>query len=79
MQLYQVKELMEQGQRGKELATNAGLNPYIANKVCQKAEAFTLKELQKCMLECLSMDEGIKTGLIKDQIAVEMLIVRLSS
>jgi DNA polymerase-3 subunit delta len=79
MQLYQIKELMEQGQRGKELAISAGLSPYIANKVCQKAEAFTLEELQNCMSECLLVDEGIKTGLIKDQIAVEMLIVKLSS
>lgn len=78
MQLYQIKELMEQGKQGKELASEAGLSPYIANKVCQKARVFTLAELKHCMEKCLEMDEGIKTGLIKDQVAVEMLIVELS-
>lgn len=78
MQFYQIKELMEQGIQGRELATEASLNPYIANKVSQKANAFTLEQLKHCMKKCLEMDEGIKTGLIKDQVAVEMLIVELS-
>ena len=78
MQFYQVKELMEQGMQGKELASEVGLSPYIANKICQKANTFTLKQLKHCMEKCLEMDEGIKTGLIKDQVAVEMLIVELS-
>ena len=78
MQFYQVKELMEQGMQGKELASEVGLSPYIANKICQKANAFTLEQLKHCMEKCLEMDEGIKTGLIKDQVAVEMLIVKLS-
>ncbi|KIR01478.1 hypothetical protein P261_00292 [Lachnospiraceae bacterium TWA4] len=78
LQLYQVKELAESGMNENEIGKAAGLSSYVVKKVLQKASKLTKKELEYSIEKCVKADEGIKTGLIKDQMAVELLIVELS-
>lgn len=79
LQFYQLKELQSQGLSDKEIGQEAGLNSYVAKKICQKASTFTFDELKLCLKACIDMDYGIKTGEIKDKMAVELLITALSS
>jgi DNA polymerase-3 subunit delta len=79
LQFYQLKELKSQGMSDKEIGHIAGLSPYIAKKVCKKADTFTLEELERCLKACAEMDYGIKTGEIKDRTAVEVLITAFSA
>ena len=78
MQLYTIKELQAQGLQGKELASAAGLGFYAAKKTAERARRLSMEEIHSCMKACAAMDEGIKTGLVKDAIAVELLLAQCS-
>lgn len=78
MQLYTIKELQAQGLQGKELASAAGLSSYAAKMTAQRASRLSIEEICSCMKACAEMEEGIKTGLIKDGIAVESLLAQCS-
>ena len=49
------------------------------NSTSKTAEKYgvPLKTLEKCMEECIQIEEEIKTGRIGDQIGVETLICKL--
>lgn len=79
LQLYQIKEMLQKGCSNADIASAIGLNVYVVRKIAQKASAYSLLELKHYIEECASMDEQIKTGLIKDDIAVEMLITSFSA
>lgn len=78
MQLYQVKEMQQKGLAGQELAKAAGLNPYVVKKIAARASRFSWEQLKQYVSQCADLDERIKTGLVKDTIAVEMLITEFS-
>ena len=78
LQLYQIREMQKRGLSGSDLAKSAGLNPYVARKVAQKASRFRDEDLKYCIEQCAQMDESIKTGKISDSIAVELLITDFS-
>lgn len=78
MQLYQVKEMQKSGLSGQELAKAAGLNPYVVKKIAARASRFSWDQLQTYVEKCADLDERIKTGMVKDTIAVEMLITEFS-
>ncbi len=78
LQLYQIKEMQKQGLSGQALAAASGLSTYALRKVSQRASRFSSSELKHCIEECAAMDEQIKTGFIRDSIAVELLITAFS-
>lgn len=79
LQLYQIKEMQQNGLSGQALASQAGLSSYAVRKVAQRASRFDKEDLKHCIEECALMDEQIKTGQIRDSIAVEMLITAFSA
>ena len=79
LQLYQVKEMQQKGLSGQALASAAGLSSYVVRKVSGRASRFRIEELKRCIEECALMEEQIKTGQIRDSIAVEVLITAFSS
>lgn len=79
LQLYQIKEMQKQGLSGQTLTAASGLSSYAIRKVSQRASRFSSEELKHCIEECAQMDEQIKTGLIRDSIAVELLITAFSA
>lgn len=79
LQLYQIKEMQKQGLSGQALTAASGLSSYAIRKVSQRASRFSSEELKHCIEECAQMDEQIKTGLIRDSIAVELLITAFSA
>lgn len=79
LQLYQIKEMQQKGLSGQALASAAGLSSYVVRKVAGRASRFRTEELKHCIEECALMDEQIKTGQIRDSIAVELLITAFSA
>lgn len=79
LQLYQIKEMQQRGLSGQALASAAGLSSYVVRKVASRASGFRIEELKHCIEECALMDEQIKTGQIRDSIAVEVLITAFSA
>ena len=43
-----------------------------------QSQKFTMDQLKEALVECVSAEENIKTGLMVDSICVELLIVRFS-
>ena len=78
LQLYQIKEMQQSGLSGSALSAAAGLSSYAIRKIANRAARFSFEELQSCIEACAAMDEQIKTGQIRDSIAVEMLVTRFS-
>lgn len=61
-QLWQAKELLAKGFRGKALAKPLELNPVIADRLGKAAEGFPVPVLKKAMLELSDADYFLKTG-----------------
>ena len=76
--LFHVKELVKQGCPRKEIASRAGLHPFVAGKYEKLAGRFAAGELRAVMEEIADLEQRIKTGLITDHLAVEIFIVKHS-
>ncbi len=80
--MLQVKELRMKGYQPDSIVTKMGLNTkdlWKIRKYEQQAAKYSLDELMDILRECADTDERIKSGLVSEQIATEMLIVRFST
>ncbi len=76
--MLQVKELILNRCSVPQMAEKIKLNPYVVKKYVEQASNYELKEIKRALNACVEADEAIKSGRMKDQIAVELLIVDFS-
>ena len=76
--LFQVKGLSGQGNGKKEIASTAGLHPFAAGKYMDQAKKFRMSELRAVMEDGADIEQRVKTGLLTDNLAVELFIVKHS-
>lgn len=76
--LFQVKALIKQGYGRKEIASKAGLHPFAAGKYMEQAKQFRMQELRAVMEDGAEIEQRVKTGLLTDNLAVELFIVKYS-
>ncbi|HJD47517.1 MAG TPA: DNA polymerase III subunit delta [Candidatus Mediterraneibacter norfolkensis] len=76
--LFQVKGLLGQGYGRKEIASKAGLHPFAAGKYMEQAKRFRMSELRAVMEDGADIEQRVKTGLLTDNLAVELFIVKYS-
>ena len=76
--LFQVKALIKQGYGRKEIASKAGLHPFAAGKYMEQAKRFRMQELRAVMEDGAEIEQRVKTGLLTDNLAVELFIVKYS-
>ena len=76
--LFQVKGLSGQGYGKKEIASKAGLHPFAAGKYMDQAKKFRVSELRAVMEDGADIEQRVKTGLLTDNLAVELFIVKHS-
>lgn len=76
--LFQVKALLQQGYGKKEIASKAGLHPFAAGKYMEQAKRFQIQELRAVMEDGADIEQRVKTGLLTDNLAVELFIVKYS-
>ena len=76
--LFQVKGLLGQGYGKKEIASKAGLHPFAAAKYMEQAKRFRMSELRTVMEDGADIEQRVKTGLLTDNLAVELFIVKYS-
>ena len=76
--LFQVKALLQQGYGKKEIASKAGLYPFAAGKYMEQAKRFRIQELRAVMEDGADIEQRVKTGLLTDNLAVELFIVKYS-
>lgn len=76
--LFQVRALVKQGYGRKEIASRAGLHPFVAGKYMEQSKKFRSRELRAVMEEGAEIEERVKTGRLKDTLAVELFIIKNS-
>ncbi|MEE1085597.1 MAG: DNA polymerase III subunit delta [Schaedlerella sp.] len=77
--LYQVRGLMKKNYGRKEIASKAGLHPFAAGKYMDQAKRFSSKEIREILEDSADIEQCVKTGLLKDNLAVEIFLVKYSS
>ena len=63
----------------QELAEKLNLREFMVKEALSEAKNFTFDELKNAMEDCLETDKKIKLGLMKDDLAVELLIIKYGS
>ena len=78
-QMYQIKDLREQGYDSGAIAKKAGLAPFIAKKSLAQASKFEKDTLRGAVEDCVETEAAVKSGRLGDRLGVELLIVKYSS
>lgn len=76
--LLQLKELVKEGAANGVIASKVGIPPFTVKKYAGQVKNFKLSEIRHCLERCAEVDQQVKTGLLLDQIGVELLIVEFS-
>ena len=76
--LYFVKALMNQGYGKKEIASKAGLHPFVVGKSMVQCKRFRMGQLRQSMEEGAGLEQAVKTGTLSENLAVELFIVKQS-
>ncbi len=74
--LLQIKEL--NGQNRNDVAKKVGVPPFTVQKYMSQARNFTKQAILFNLKDCAEMEAQVKTGLMQEQMAVELLIVKFS-
>ena len=74
--LLQVKGLLKAGCGRKEIASKAGLHPFVAGKYMNLAKHFREKHLREILEDGAEMEQCVKTGRLMDKLAVELFLVK---
>ncbi|MFC1651989.1 DNA polymerase III subunit delta [Patescibacteria group bacterium] len=72
--LIQVKELNEKGSSPYEIQKETKIHPYAVKKSLEQVHFFNLKDLKKLYQDLFELDEKIKRGQIKGDLALELLL-----
>lgn len=81
-QIYGIKQLSGSGLDYKEILKMVEIkssSEYVYKKYVNLARQYSSEDLKKAMEMCLDFDKSFKSGKIKDNVAVEMVIVAMSS
>ena len=74
-QLYSVKLLSAEGASNAQIAACLGIKDFAAGKLSRQAANMSLDYIRKKVEFCEEMDMSVKSGLIKDVTALELLTI----
>ena len=77
-QLLVAKQMKSAGKHVREIAGVLKIPVFAAGKCVTASDAFKLLQIQEALAACADTEEEIKSGRIKDQIGVELLLITLS-
>ena len=75
--LLLVKDLMEKGKSYYDIPKLTKLHPFVVKKSYQSAQKFQYQELKKIYQKIFQVDLSIKTGKLKPEIALDILIAEI--
>ena len=75
--LLLIKNMRNLRKPDADIARVAGIPAFAIRKNESQLRQYTLEALENCMVECVRMEESIKTGRVGDQMGVELLIIGL--
>ncbi len=72
--LLQVKDLTAQGMRPPEIASQAGMAPFLVERTLAQARRFTLAQLEAAQRACLEVDSALKRSRMTPELALDLLL-----
>jgi DNA polymerase-3 subunit delta len=76
--LLLAKEYLSAGGYPGGMADAIGVHKFVAQKLAQQSRAFSLEQLEGIYRALLDNDLKIKTGRIKPELALDLLVARLA-
>lgn len=76
--LLQTREIIEQGGSEQTTTDTLKIHPYRAKKLFAQAMNLRMRFLEQVYHRLLALDLGVKTGKIKDTLALEILVTELT-
>lgn len=79
--MLQVYELSKRGVASGEIASKAGIQPFIVGKIVKQLNGkngFTGKLLVQALNDCVNIENDIKNGRMDDKAGVEMILIKYS-
>lgn len=77
--LLQVRELSKSVRDNRVIAEKTGLHGFVVGKYVSQAKNFRTETLRQALEDCVTAEEGVKTGKVNDIMSVELLIVKYTS
>ncbi|HJN62343.1 MAG TPA: DNA polymerase III subunit delta [Candidatus Parcubacteria bacterium] len=72
-----IKEMVESGLPYFHILKQSSLRPFVVDKAYYQSEKFTLNELKKIYRKLFQIDIDVKTGKIKPEIAIDLLVAKI--
>ena len=77
-QLYQIRCLTEEGQNQQAIASKLGLPPFVVKKYIPLGRRYDVAALKEHVEAFVSAETDVKTGVLGDRLAVELMIIQCS-
>ncbi len=78
-QILHLLDSKKRGERDSEMAKKWGMNEFVVRNILSQSRGYGIKEIQNSLFSGIQAEEDIKTGRLTEQLALEMLIMKLSS
>ena len=76
--MLQAKDLSSRGMNREQVAHTMGVQSFIAGKCINQCRNFSMAELKSGLAESVNTESLIKSGMMDENIGVEMLLVKYS-
>lgn len=76
--LLQAREILDGRGNKDDVARALGVHPFVAEKTTQQAGRFSVESLEFVYHKLLAIDEGVKTGQVTLDLALDTLVVELT-
>ncbi|MBI5838939.1 MAG: DNA polymerase III subunit delta [Chloroflexi bacterium] len=76
--LIQAREILDGRGNKDDVARALGVHPYVAEKTTNQAARFSIESLESIYHKLLRIDEGVKTGQVTLDLALDTLVVELA-
>lgn len=77
--LLHIRDMAGRGIDQKTMAQKAGIPPFAVRRNLTQAKGFTMARLKEAVREGVELEEAVKTGMMNDQMAVELFIIKYSA
>lgn len=77
--ILQTKELRAAGYDNTSIAKKTGLQSFVVRNYLKYVDVYSQRALRGAVEECTKAEEEVKTGIAKDVLSVELLLIKFSS
>lgn len=77
--LWKVKALLKKDYALRDIARDLNISEYIAKRLIEQSEGFTLIKLKKMLSTLLKLDKSLKSGIISSNDFLELLVAELAA